>query len=52
VPYEVSTRLCAQPGLTSECFGARESLDIRPVAPVEALGSYLELGEESDTDRT
>jgi len=60
VPYEVSTRLCTQPGLASECFGAKKSLHIRPVTPGDTgrhtEGSSLEvtkeLGKESDTIRT
>jgi len=38
VSYEVSTRLCAHPVLSSDCFGARKSLHIKPVAPGEAHG--------------
>jgi len=57
VPYEVSTRLCAQTGLASEYVGARKSLHIRPVAPGDTQRDRggvtwklpRNLGEESDT---
>ena len=37
-------RLCAQPGLASGCFGAKDSLGGRPVTPVEAVGAESETG--------
>ena len=44
--YEVRIRLCAQPGLAGGCFGAKESLDGRPVTPVEAVGTENETGAD------
>ena len=43
--YDVWIRLCAQPGLAGGCFGAKESLDGRPVASVATAGFFpLDLG--------
>ena len=44
--YEVWIRLCAQPGLAGGCFGAKESLDGRPVTPVEAVRTENETGAD------